>query len=279
MLLWAAFSGDATAVRELVGDPKTCIDESLKRNVPDLPCMFKGLTPMIAAMGHADWDTVKALLDARANPCAVTEQRYDALMSATITGKSQNVRAWLECFPRWDLGRTDLQFDATVTRVVGGSAPERRATMAALLEAKADTSKREMLCAASAWQEDSEPKVIEMLLDRGVDVNVPWEPSSLKLRAFFQACIWLERFDHGRFMAECAAFAGNTALHFAAKRGDVSLVRYLVQARAEPRKNYQGRTPLEVATRMFGGTVPPVLLSALSGEDAPPGRAASRGGA
>mmetsp|Transcript_13510 Transcript_13510/g.43118 ORF Transcript_13510/g.43118 Transcript_13510/m.43118 type:complete len:147 (+) Transcript_13510:613-1053(+) len=144
------------------------------------------------------------------------------------------------------------------------------ATMQALLEARADTGNCEMLCASSSWQEDSDPEVIKMLLDRGCDVNIPWEPTSLKLRAFFTGCIYLEHFDKGRFIAECAAFAGNTALHFAVKRGDVALVRYLVTSRAEPRKNYQGRTPLELAKRMFGGQVPPLLLSALLGEDARP---------
>lgn len=268
LLLWAAFSGDAGAVRELCADPATTIDTTLKQNVPDLPCMFKGLTPLIAAMGHANFEVVDALLQARANPEAVTAQRYDALMSATITGKSRNVAEWLRRFPKWDLRRTDVLFDATAVRVVGGSASDRVATMLALLDAHADVGDREMLIASSAWQDDSEPEVLKILLERGCDVNVPWEPSSLKLKAFFKLCRLCEHSDGGRFMAECAAFAGNTALHFAAKRGDVSLARFLVKARAEPRKNYQGRTPLEVAQHLFGGTVPPLLRSALLGEDA-----------
>jgi len=280
LMLWAALSGDSAAVWDLATHKGGRLHAALRQSLPGLPGMLKGLTPLLAAMGHADWATVEVLLDALADPLAVTEQGQDALMLAAAAGRAGNVRAWLGRFGRWDLQRADLRFGISAAQGAGGCAAERADILAALLQARAHASGREpMLCAFAAQHEDSAPSVVRLLLGRRCDVNSPWEPPSLGQRALLKARARLERVSPGRFAAESAASAGSTALHFAAQRGDVSLVRCLLRARAEPRRNYQGRTPLEVAARAFGGELPPVLLSALLGEDAQPDRAAQRGGA
>ena len=60
-----------------------------------------------------------------------------------------------------------------------------------------------------------------------------------------------------------AEAGGCTPLHLAAKRGDVPVLRVLLEARADPTiRNDMGRTALQRAAYSFGGE-PPALVTEL----------------
>uniref|UniRef100_A0A7S1LZR5 Uncharacterized protein n=1 Tax=Alexandrium catenella TaxID=2925 RepID=A0A7S1LZR5_ALECA len=227
-------------------------------------------------MVFGQWETCAALIDAGADPKKFMANGMDALFSACCKGNLPNIRAWLTRFPSWEIGRTEpgMGLNATCLSSLVGSA-EVCAVLQTLVEAKADVSspkfwggEESMLCLLAS-NENVNNDAAHFLLSQGCKVNGCWRPQKLPLGAILKAMRFAGRFPHGTAVDEFAVLEKSTPLHFAAKRGDVELINLLMASRAEPTKNKQGNTPLDVAGTFFGGSVPELLRASLSGERMP----------
>jgi len=278
MMMCAALMDDAEAVRQLAapaGGRAGELNVGLKKNFFHLSYMMKGATPLVTAMVYAGWETCEALLDVGADPKLQTFNGMDGLFSACCRGSLHNVAAFVRRFPSWEFDRTEpgMGLNPTCLSALVGS--ERVfPVLKTLMEAKASVSNsrffggsQSMLCLLAS-NENVNDEAARYLMSLGCDVGSAWRPQKLALQAMLKAARLAGRFPHCKAVDEFAVLDGSTPLHFAAKRGDVNLINLLVNARAEPVKNRQGHTPLDVARTFFGGCVPSLLESALSGEGA-----------
>mmetsp|Transcript_72681 Transcript_72681/g.210403 ORF Transcript_72681/g.210403 Transcript_72681/m.210403 type:complete len:709 (+) Transcript_72681:43-2169(+) len=236
--------------------------------------VFAGTTPLMLAMMYAQWEVVSALLDAKAEPHTVTggfSAGLDAFMLGVNFGDVRNLQSWLERFPQWQLERADqianqtpFQQAAIIRR---SSAPQ----LQTLLAASANVGHIDDLGATplhSLTSKDDADIAAAMVLvnDCNANVNAQQQPRSLKWRVLFGCARVLARSGSQRpFLKEMARWEGGTPLTNAAAHGNVRMIRFLLQARADiSLTNAQGRTPLDVAHISFGGEVPSMLAEALS---------------
>ena len=192
------------------------------------------------------------------------ERRYesdiagnDPLMMASIFGRTDNVKFWLDKFPDWDLERKN--------KVVGGVAlgqavymgPYRLELVKMLLDSGASINYRtdtggSVLLNLSA-NEDSSPELVHFILEHIKNKHVEQvlnyrTRGTLKWRRIHRVTRFLVRnqiTDSGLVIA-LAQISGSTALQNAVRRGDVDVVNLLLSRGADPTiKNDLGKTPLD----------------------------------
>jgi hypothetical protein len=217
---------------------------------------------MCAAM-LAPWNVVEVLLAAGANPHAVASGTGalaggNALDFAALQGHEDNVRQWLTRFPKWDLERKGAMLGFTPLSFAVGNGYQRAQSARVLLEAGADVQARNHLgCSALshlANKDDEDLETARLLLDWGVDVNAQQEPGSLKWRLLMASVRASVRCgSKSALQREMATWNQSSALHFAAQRGHVDLVRVLLSYGANPElRNGQKLTPLQLARATYG---------------------------
>lgn len=152
------------------------------------------------------------------------------------------------------------------------AAAEVEPILRALLDARASIGeqhfwggKSSLLCLLALNEGANLTGAARLLLEQGCDVNARFRAQTRTWKMMLQGMRLAARVDDGTATREFAVLEGSTPLHFAAKRGDVDLVKVLVEHRADlDVRNKQGRTPLDVACLYFGGSPPSVLRDALS---------------
>jgi len=228
---------------------------------------MKGSTPLMAALAFGKFDTVEELLQAGVDPKQSNLFNQDALMLACFVGNASNVASWLSRFPNWDLERTDTLVGYTALFYAVALGASRSKLVRVLLEARANAQHigygGHTLLTAMAQKEICDLEVLELLLEAGCSVNKTCRPRSLGSASLYGSARLISCLSSGRLAAEFALLHGSTPLHLAAKRGDVNLVKALLERRALPLRNSQGRMPLEVAQSFFV-LLPPVLEAALA---------------
>jgi len=268
LLHCACLAGNAAAARALAAQPGTKIDAGLRFDMPQLAYMWKGATPLMAAMTYAGYDCVEALLDAKAAPHAATACGVTGLIAASCRGNVQCVAAFLRRHPDADLEHRARFFPMTAGAIAAVSSPNKLLALRALIAARANLNDSQAwggsgsLLNFAAMGEDCDQSSIRLLLDSGLDVNSRYDPMSRDWSCRLRAVRLLEPCSGSRVLATLAMIDGATALHGAAMRGDTTLVRLLVEAKAASLRNRQGRTPLDVA-RAFFGDVPDALEACL----------------
>jgi len=274
LLMLASFTKSADVLRALIAmghDPNERI-RCYIQNIP--PCVTKGFRPLMSAMLYGTPETVEALLDARADPLARAHgSRFSPLVYATVRGRADNVQQLLRRVPNWPMELTDKN-GLTVACVasllpvvtIEASAPVLRA----LLDAGAHHHTSDCWGGAggcmimAALSEDTDLRVLELLLERGHDVNERWQCRDRAMAAQMLAMRLRARCSRRRFAQEVAMLDGATSLHCAAKRGDVEMIRFLLDAKADTSvRNAQRCTPLDVARRFQGGHAPEILEALL----------------
>eukprot|EP00930_Biecheleria_cincta_P068183 TRINITY_DN5537_c0_g4_i1.p1 TRINITY_DN5537_c0_g4~~TRINITY_DN5537_c0_g4_i1.p1 ORF type:complete len:662 (+),score=94.37 TRINITY_DN5537_c0_g4_i1:82-2067(+) len=273
LMMCAALADDFYAVQELGNSDRGLINLGLKRHFYQLAFMWKGVRPLGAAMAMSSWLTVQALLNAKADPTAQAANGMDALFFACCKGNLENIRCWLSRFPSWNLERTIPIMGMNPLCAAAISGARKEPVIRCLIKAKAVLEERRQWGGESALlclianNEDSQKEAMQLLLDHGCSVNASWTPHT----CFFKCMLKLVRLGgkltSSRPVAELSLLEGSTPLHFAAKRGDVAMVRQLIAAKADVEKrNSQGRRPIDVAEAFFGGQVPLPLSRALVAE-------------
>mmetsp|Transcript_62041 Transcript_62041/g.101468 ORF Transcript_62041/g.101468 Transcript_62041/m.101468 type:complete len:682 (-) Transcript_62041:67-2112(-) len=272
LMMCAAISDNADAVHELAVRDITgnLVNQGLKRHFYHLAFMWKNVKPLGAAMAYASWETVQALLDSGADPRAQAQNGMDAFFFACCLGNLENIKGWLKTFPTWNMDRTIplLGLSALCAAVCSGI--KKEPVLKALIEARANLTQKNrwggessLLCMV-ANNEDSQCEALNLLLDGGCDVNAKWTAHTSLFAGALKVVRMGSKVLPDRPLAELAVLQGSTPLHFAAKRGDVEMVRLLISSKADVhQRNAEGRRPIDVARGFFGGQVPQPLAEAL----------------
>lgn len=258
LMMCAAISDDDRAVKELAMEGANAC-QALRRDFSHLAYMIKGCVPVMAAMVFSSFQTVEALLAARANPKATAWNGFDALFVACCRSNFQNVKGWLRRFPLWNLGRDEWNIGVDCLCIAAVSGLQKKPVIELLLNHKADLTRPRLapiLCFLGQ-SEDSDQESLRLLLSRRCDPNVQWFPGRAVWKLLCKSTRLAGCFK-SRPCLELAMLEGSTPLHMAAKRGDVALVKCLVAAQAEVQRNSKGLTPLELA-RSFFKIIPPAL--------------------
>lgn len=272
LLHWAAFAGDARAVRALLTEAGTGgIEAPTPQGVEG--AMRAGMRPLQLALMAEDtsFEAATVLLEARADPTATTanEYRLDVLLNVALFRGVAPVRWWLDRFPEWDLERRDAFIGSTAASYAAGNSGGG-AALAELLRRRADP------CTSSGFMSrvdaplfsavlTGNSEAVQLLLEARCSPHVGaqhcwrrWRATSSGARLAVQlrtSCGW----RCNSLMVFLASCEGATPLHFAAKAGDVASVRLLLRARAEPaRRSSTGQTPLDWAAAEFGCAPEPI---------------------
>lgn len=278
LMLLACLSKNAAAVKALAKaghDVNTKLRVKLS-GVDKLPvCIARGLTPLFAAMLFGDTACVEAVLDAKANPEVSVGKKLNPLTYAIARGNSENIRFWLEKFPDWPLDRPDGVGTSSVHIACILPAYMQNSTagnLRMLVEAGASHNSGELwggpggALVLAAGNEDSNLEVLRYLVQElGHDVNKQWQSQGMPMFFAMKVFRQVARCSRSRFMKLLAVFEGAVALHFAGIRGDLMMIDFLLEARANASiRNAQGRTPLEVARAHHGCGMPVELEEVLS---------------
>ena len=157
---------------------------------------------------------------------------------------------------------------------------DKEPVLKVLMEAKADLKQKRrwggdssLLCMV-ANNEDSQCGALRLLMENGCDVNATWSAHSTLFSTALKAARLGSKLLPDRPLQELSVLQGSTPLllarksfilsipfysfglsrHFAAKRGDVEMVRQLITAKADVHcRNREGRRPIDVARSFFGG--------------------------
>lgn len=270
LLFYAALSNDVEAVRLLLQQPGPAVINSAVRN-PNLTMGEFPFTPLMASMALGSFELVRQLLDARARPEQRTPEGFDALMWAGIYGRHDNIKSWLDHFEgSWSLERTEFEVGTTVLQqsvMVASLDVEEVAQV--LLAAGANPhhlpQQGSGMLNSAASNQNSMPKVIQLLATAGVDVNWRTTAPAFKWRMIYRLAHLAVRLGvRSTLLTEISEWDGDTALMSAVKEGKVADVQALLDAVADPTlRNRCGQTALDLAKSHFG-SVPPLVEELLT---------------
>ena len=161
------------------------------------------------------------------------EHRY-----AAFYGRTENLKLWLETFPEWDISDREFLNGNTALSLAIGFGPYNHSAVEFLIHAGASVndvldSGLTMLM-LSTWNEDSDVGILRLLLNR-LDhnaVNVTAKSRTVKwkvLRSVAKTMCRL-KLTSSRLVHRLAQGDGITALHYAARRGDVEIVNELLSS-------------------------------------------------
>ena len=170
----------------------------------------------------------------------------DALMLASALGRSENIAYWIERVSGWNLEKRNAIMAAGVTAlhcsVLLGTG--KFVTTDLLLKAGASVVAQsaggESILHMATENEDSDPDVIRLILERTGN-----KTRALNMRSRARAFSWktiyfLAKFLHRTRASKSALFrylameAGMSPLHKAVVRGDVEIVKILLENGADP---------------------------------------------
>jgi len=176
-------------------------------------------------------------------------------MMASIFGRTDNVKFWLDRFPDWDLERKN--------KVMGGVAlghavfmgPRRLELVKVLLGRSASVQSRSdnggSILTALCSSEDADSEILQLLLEKTKKknvVNFKIRGRTIKWRNIYRLARLLTRTKlmNSGLMIALAQECGSTPLHFAVRRGDLDVVNILLRHGADPTiKNDLGKSPVD----------------------------------
>jgi hypothetical protein len=176
-------------------------------------------------------------------------------MMASIFGRTDNIKFWLDRFPEWDYGRTSKLTGSTALHLAAQMGPHRHKLVKLLVERGASLAFCSHFGAptliSTCLNEDVDLNTINYILtcrQSGWDVNQRRRATKFHLRCIFRLALILTKSGASRsaVMRYLAFHSGATALHHATKRGDVDAVNILLRHGADPTiKNDLGKTPMD----------------------------------
>ena len=134
------------------------------------------MTVLMMSMCIANPTIVIAFLCAGANPHETDKGGYDALMAASMYGRVDNIDVWLTKNPEWNMERRSKSTGATALASAVYLGRNKLETVKRLVAQGAKTSNLTYpgatLLMLACGNEDSDPKVVRYLLERGdVELN------------------------------------------------------------------------------------------------------------
>jgi hypothetical protein len=203
-------------------------------------------TSLCAAMCVASPEIVKILLKAGANPEQFDVIGNDALMLGSSFGRAENIDAWFEKLPQWNVNRCNSMFGATAAHMcchmccnIGPrNLKALRRLVAYGTNVHAINSSGSSLLHDAVSNEDADPKLVNFLLSEcKLDVNLRSRARNFRWSTLFKLarCVTrLFRPRHASLMYRLGMEEGRTALQDAVRRGDVEIVELLMSHGADP---------------------------------------------
>ena len=302
LLFWAVVLDYLPAVRELLA-PLRQTGSTLKRGADldaaalahqwlgrtlahDWPALtlFRGKTVLHMAVAWGSLGIMTALLQAGADPFArCGKARLDSILLASSVGMggTGNLSALLELHPAWDVSYRDKMTGSTALHLGANFSPEPKAMTKTLIALGFDTvavnalgaTMLHSLCGNANADADA---VLELLKYPSVlqVLNMPMSPRSIKFKIIVKISRLAVRLGSKNLLfRNFASLHNQTALHCAARWGNIGIVQALVDAGADiGAVDGRGLTPLQGAEKSFG-EVPEILAAMLSGGSRPSERA------
>eukprot|EP00938_MAST-03A_sp_MAST-3A-sp1_P000338 g338.t1 len=208
---------------------------------------------VLCAMCFGGPDIVAELLEVGAEVHSTDVMGNDPLMAACGFGRLDNVIEWFKHMPEWKINKSNRRFGATALHIAVYMGPRKLDLVKYLVKTKTadvfalNNSGASVLTLACS-NEDADPKVIQYLIqETRICVNHQIESQTTKWKVVRAAARLVVRLKltTSKLMKRVAENCGLTALHYAARRGDVEIVELLLEHGAKPSiKNDLGRDVL-----------------------------------
>ena len=210
-----------------------------------------GTTTLMIAMSAASPEIVSMLLECGANIESVDMMMgNDAFMLASGFGRHENLQFWLERVKHYNFECRNIVHGATPLMFATYVGTNKIETVRVILKRGAcvksvNHAGSSVLMAACA-NEDSDPNVVKEILklyddakDRNFNINYRMRSQTTKWKLLRGTAKLMIRtgLSKSNLMSRLAHGAGMTALHYAARRGDVEIVKLLLEAGADPHIN------------------------------------------
>ena len=262
ILMYAVASDNANVVRELLKVLKIEFKgEEYKRRLESrlrdggyvtLGILGRWTTLMVAMMTSSS-DVVSMLLESGANVASVDMAGNDAFMLASLSGRPNNLECWLQRVKNWNLSRQNTVIGSCALSVAIYHGANKFDTVKFLLDAGAVLEYRSFSGSSAlinaADNEDSDPDVVRALLERfgtlcgGKSstrfksiVNYRSQATTFKRKGInvIAKTILRAGLTNSSLVTYFASKAGTTALNLAVLRGDVEIVKLLLNNGADP---------------------------------------------
>jgi len=288
VFMYAVTSDEANVVRELLQEIKQNFNGAeytrrLESRIRDEGYVALGIpggaTTLMAAMMTASPEIVSMLLEYGTNVESVDVMGNDAFMYASAYGRPKNLQCWLQRIKDWNLNRVDTVFGGNVLSKAVYFGANKLETVKVLLNAGTRTDFQTFsggtVLTGAVENEDSNPEVVRLLLGKLKSslnsnhelislVNYRYTSRTLKWKIirFIAMVFYRMNVYKSGLMASFAINAGTTPLNYAVVRGDVEIVKLLLEAGADPYvENDLGMNAFKICEK-FGPF--PSVLKALS---------------
>jgi len=213
------------------------------------------LTALFYAISWASSEIVTLLLDNGADPNVKDVGDRNVLMYGSFYGRIENVKVWFDRFPEWDISSRGSLNGNTALSLALGFGPYNRETIGFLIQKGAsihdvmDSGLSALM--VSVWNEDTDIVMLRDLLKRLNEdvINYRARPRTVKWKLLRGTAKIMCRtgLSQSSLIRRLAHGDGMTALHYAARRGDMRAVEVLLNAGADPYiKTNMGRTSIDV---------------------------------
>jgi len=214
------------------------------------------MTPIMAAMAYASPTMVFLLIRSGANVDVQCALGNDPLMHACIRSRDDNVKAWLQQNPSWDLEHVNAEGKTALQCAVSACNPSR-ALVERLLKAGANarhvSTSGESILTAAVKNEDSDAELIELLIVHmtamdvvgsadssstqgsgggGIDYRENVTSRKVRFRRWWDMFLYKSNIRRDRKTTRTALEHSASAMHFAAMKGDIPIIESLIEAGA-----------------------------------------------
>ena len=209
-----------------------------------------GMTTLMFAMMIANTEVVSMLIECGANIESVDVMGNDAFMYASIFGRPKNLECLLEKIKDWDLSRQNTVFGGCALGHAVYMGANKFKTVKTLLGAGASLDFRTFsggnVLTGAVENEDSDPDVVRKILEKlksscspkefASIVNYKRTSTTMKWKGiyFVAKAIYRTGISKSGLMSFLAVESGTTALNQAVMRGDVEIVKILLENGADP---------------------------------------------
>ncbi len=209
-----------------------------------------GINTLLGAMMTASPEVVSMLLESGANVESVDVNGTDAVEFASMFGRPENLQCWLGRVKDWDLNRQNTLFGGCALGDAVYVGANKLETVKVLLNSGASLDYRTFsggnVLVNAVDNEDSDPDVVRVVLEKLRSsfsekeltsfVNYRMKASTFKWKArnFVSKSLNRTGLSKSGLLYAMSFWPGATALNFAVMRGDVEIVKILLENGADP---------------------------------------------